>query len=95
MIYDNIAVLGNMACKFAEALFNILNTGEEVKVILLNIEYNGNGRLKRQKRVIILTRLHNDGVARSDSVPCLKKRQSSAYHDGGVLFGRHKDMSTH
>ena len=95
MIYDNIAVLRNMACKLAEAFLNILNAGEEVKVILLNIEYDGDGRVKRQKRVIILTRFHNDGVARTDSVPCLKKRQSSAYHDGGVLFGRHKDMSTH
>ena len=40
MIYDNIAVLRNMACKLAEAFLNILNAGEEVKVILLNIEYS-------------------------------------------------------
>ena len=64
-------------------------------MILLYVEDNGNGRIKRQKRVIILARLHNDGIARSDSVPCLEQRQRSADHDCGVFFGRHKDMSAH
>ena len=64
-------------------------------MILLYVEDNGNGRIKRQKRVIILARLHNDGISRSDSVPCLEQRQRSADHDCGVFFGRHKDMGAH
>ena len=49
MIYDNIAVLRNMACKLAEALFISSIPEKEVKVILLNIEYDGDGRVKTTK----------------------------------------------
>ena len=81
--------------KGTEALLDILDAGEKVEVIRLNVQYHGDRGVKLQKRIIILARLHDDGVSVADTVAGLQKRQSAAYHDGGVFLGRHENVSAH
>ena len=64
-------------------------------MILLNVQYDCDGGIKGQKRVIILARLHDYRVSRADPVTGLQERQSAAYHDGGIFLGSHEDMRTH
>ena len=47
------------------------------------------------ERSIIFAAFHNNGVALSHSVTGLKKRQSSTYHNRGILFSSHHDVGAH
>ena len=95
VICHDVPVLRNALCESTERMLHIAKILEKVEVIGLYVENDGYRRMKREEGVIILTGLHYNGVAVTDSVPRFQERQRAAYHDGRVLLGRHQYVRAH
>ena len=64
-------------------------------MVCLDIQDNGDGRVKGEEGIIVFAGFHNNSVAVSDPVSGVEERQRSAYHDRRILFSRHHNVRTH
>ena len=98
IVYDDkSAVFRSTKCKFSEGFLQIFEILEVIQMILFNIQYYCDSRMKIQEGIIVLAGLHNNGVAFAYPVAGIRpeKRQGPSDHDCRVLLRSHHDMGCH
>ena len=91
----HIAVLRGAQGKLPEGVLHILQVFEEIQMVGLHIQDHRHGGVEGQEGIVILTGLHNDGVAVAHPMPGVQQGQGAADHDGGVLIRGHHDVGAH
>ena len=94
-IGHHIAVLRGAQGKLPEGVLHILQVLEKVQMVGLHVQNHRHGGVKGQEGIVILTGLHDDGVAVAHPVPGVQQGQGAADHDGGVLIRGHHDVGAH
>ena len=92
---DDLAALRHLGGEFAEGALHVLQVGEVVEVVGLNVEDDGYRRAEVEERVVILAALKDDGVPAADAVSGVQQGQRAAYHDGRVPLRGHEDVGAH
>ena len=92
---DDASVLRSAQRELAEGVLHVGQILKEVQMVGLNVEDDGDGRVEGQEGGIILAGFHDYRVAAANAVPRVQKRQRTAYHNGRVTVGSHKDMGAH